>query len=147
MREYFSYSTEQTENIGANFGKKLKSGDFVALFGEIGAGKTAFVRGLAKGLGITEMILSPTFTIAHEYQKPVRFVHFDMYRIESWDDLYSCAYFDYLNEDCIVACEWSENIENALPERYFKVLILKEEVEEDRRILISEVGFCENTCS
>ncbi|MEG0894232.1 MAG: tRNA (adenosine(37)-N6)-threonylcarbamoyltransferase complex ATPase subunit type 1 TsaE [Oscillospiraceae bacterium] len=110
LQKYFSNSVEQTEKIACDFAKTLKKGDVIAYSGDLGAGKTAFTRGLAQGLNIQDEISSPTFALVHEYQGEIPLYHFDMYRINSLDDVYSTGFFDYLEQGGILAVEWSENI-------------------------------------
>lgn len=138
MREIKTSSVLETEAFAEEFAKELKPGDVLAFFGEMGAGKTAFTRGLAKGLGIKARVSSPTFAIVNDYGGNPPLAHFDMYRIESWDDLYSTGFFDYLDQGYISAVEWSENIENALPENAIRITIEKGESENDRVIKIEE---------
>ncbi|MEG0692839.1 MAG: tRNA (adenosine(37)-N6)-threonylcarbamoyltransferase complex ATPase subunit type 1 TsaE [Oscillospiraceae bacterium] len=117
MREYISSSVTETENIAKKFAKELKSGDVIAYKGNLGAGKTAFTRGLAEGLELDCEVSSPTFALVHEYRgKDITLYHFDMYRINDFNDLYSTGYFDYLDLNQILAIEWSENIEGILEE-------------------------------
>ena len=114
--EIMTRSPDETEALGRRMGRLLKGGEMIALFGGLGMGKTAFVRGLAEGLGIDPNdVSSPTFAIVHEHEGRVTLYHFDMYRVESWDDLYTTGFFDYLGKGVVVT-EWSENIEGALPE-------------------------------
>ena len=121
---YHSHSTAETEEIAARFAQTLRPGDVVAYAGGLGAGKTAFTRGLARGLGITEDVSSPTFALVHEYRGPVTLYHFDMYRISGFDDLYSTGFFDYLDDpNAILAIEWSEEIEGVLPPEAITVAI------------------------
>lgn len=137
MAVYISNNPEETRLIAVELGKKLVSGDVVAMFGGMGMGKTAFTHGLALGLGIDDkQVSSPTFALVHEYGIKKKLYHFDMYRIESWDDLYSTGFFDYLDSDGILAVEWSENIVNALPEKYIRVEFQKGENENQRVITI-----------
>ncbi len=110
-----SHSVKETEQIGAQIARSLRGGQVVALFGGMGMGKTAFVRGLAKGLNLNAEVSSPTFALVHDYGGNPPLVHFDMYRISGWDDLDTTGFFDYLDAGAILAVEWSENIENALP--------------------------------
>ncbi len=140
MSVYISHSVRETHEIGEKLGKTLKSGDVVAYFGCMGMGKTTFTHGLAKGLGIDEKeVSSPTFALVHEYRgSAATLYHFDMYRIESWDDLYSTGFFDYLDFGGILAVEWSENIENALPENCIRVSFEHGENENERIIEISK---------
>ena len=107
--EIISQSCAQTESVGEKFAKTLKETEVIALFGELGAGKTAFTRGLCRGLAVTDDVASPTFAIVNEYRGKFKFYHFDMYRIQTLDDLHSTGYFDYLDTGILVI-EWSENI-------------------------------------
>lgn len=117
MEKYLSYSPERTEQIAEALGQKLCGGEVVAFRGGLGMGKTCFTRGLARGLGFEGDVTSPTFALINEYLGGrLNLYHFDMYRISSWDELYSCGFFEYIDEGGVVAAEWSENIENALPE-------------------------------
>ena len=128
---FHSYSSKQTEEFGAELGKSLKAGDVVALFGDLGAGKTALTRGLARGMGFDGEVSSPTFALVHEYPADIPLYHFDMYRINTWDDLYSTGFFDYIDNGIIII-EWSENIEEALPADCIKIRISKGENDDDR---------------
>lgn len=138
MREIKTSSVEETEAIAEEFAKELRGGTVLAFFGGLGMGKTAFVRGLARGLGITAQVSSPTFAIVNDYGGNPPLAHFDMYRIESWEDLYSTGFFDYIDAGYILAVEWSENIENALPEDCIRITIARGENENDRLITIEE---------
>lgn len=135
---YCSRSVSDTFEIGVKLGQKLRKGSVVAFFGPMGMGKTAFTHGLAAGMGIDEKIVSsPTFALVHEYKgKDNTLYHFDMYRISSWDDLYSTGYFDYLDCGETLAVEWSENIENALPDDCIRIIFSRGENENDRIIEI-----------
>ena len=136
MLRFVSDSVSQTEAIAEGLGKTLSSGAVIAYFGGLGMGKTAFTRGLAKGMGITADVSSPTFAIVNDYGGNPPLVHFDMYKVESWDDLYSSGFFDYLDMGAVLAVEWSENIENALPENTLRVTISQGENENQRIITI-----------
>ena len=117
MREFISESYEQTLQFASDFAKSVPSGSVIGFIGGLGMGKTAFTSGFVKGLGIDAEVSSPTFAICNEYiGENARVYHFDMYRIESWDDLYSTGYFDYLNDKSYILAEWSENIFGALPD-------------------------------
>lgn len=123
--------------IGRSLAGQLSAGDVVALFGDLGAGKTAFVSGLAHGLGYTGDVTSPTFALVHEYSGGrLPLYHFDMYRIHSADDLYSTGFYDYLDTGGVLAIEWSENIENELPECALRVRISYGDAEQSRLIEI-----------
>ena len=140
MEKYISNSREETEKIGALFAEGLKGGEVVAFIGGLGMGKTCFTRGLAKGLDFDGDVTSPTFALINEYLGGrLNLYHFDMYRIESWEDLYSSGFFEYIEENGIVAVEWSENIENALPENTVFVEIKALE-DEKREITIYRKG-------
>ena len=113
--EYITNSPQETENVGAALGKILRPGTILAYRGDLGAGKTAFTRGLARGLGYTEPVTSPTYTIVNEYlggRLPL--FHFDMYRLASSDDLWDIGWEDYLERGGICAVEWSENVDDAM---------------------------------
>lgn len=117
MEVYLSDSPQKTEEIAKDFAKTLKGGEVIAFRGNLGMGKTCFTRGLAQGLEFAGDVTSPTFALINEYiggRLPL--YHFDMYRISSWDELYSSGFFEYIEEGGIVVAEWSENIENALPQ-------------------------------
>lgn len=123
---YKSHSFYETEKIGEEIAKTLKPFSCLALKGGMGMGKTCFVRGLAKGLGFLGEVSSPTFAIVNEYRGgKLDLFHFDMYRINSWDELYSIGFFDYMEEGAVLAIEWSENIEAALPQDTITVTIEK----------------------
>ncbi|MFY9197969.1 MAG: tRNA (adenosine(37)-N6)-threonylcarbamoyltransferase complex ATPase subunit type 1 TsaE [Acutalibacteraceae bacterium] len=144
MNTFISHDFNQTEMIGQKLAKKLKKGDVVALFGGLGMGKTAFVRGLAKGLSINEDVSSPTFSIVHDYGGNPALIHFDMYRVNTWEDLNTTGFFDYLDLNEILAIEWSENIESALPQNSICVEISKGESDDDRIIKITGENIDEN---
>lgn len=140
MKKYISHSPSDTENIASEIAASLKGDEVLAMFGTLGMGKTAFVRGLAVGLGNTSEISSPTFAIVHDYGGNPHLYHFDMYRINTWDDLYSTGFFDYLDMGGILAVEWSENIENVLPEGYIRIQFEKGDNDNDRIITVYESG-------
>lgn len=137
MKTYRTASPEETMALGRALAPELKPGSVVALFGGMGRGKTVFVRGLAEGLHAPESVSSPTFALVHEYGGEPPLVHFDMYRIETWDDLYSTGFFDYIDQGCVLAVEWSENVENALPGDSVFVRIEPGPAENERIITIS----------
>lgn len=104
---------EETEAFAEKLGKRLRPGTVLALFGDLGAGKTTFVRGLARGLGVTGGVSSPTYTIVNEYPGPVPLFHFDMYRLGSSDELFDIGWEDYLGRGGVMAVEWSERVADA----------------------------------
>ena len=112
---FLTNSPEETERLGEALALRLQPGDVVAYRGDLGAGKTAFTRGLAKGLGVREPVTSPTYTIVNEYTSgKMPLFHFDMYRLHSADDLFDIGWEDYLERGGVCAVEWSENVEEAL---------------------------------
>ncbi len=141
---FHTNSTLETEELGERLAAHLKSGDVIAYEGGLGMGKTAFTRGLARGLGDDTQVSSPTFALVHEYFgcKPTLY-HFDMYRVSTIDDLYSTGFFDYLETDAVLAVEWSENITEALPDNTIFVRF-ERDGENSRNITID--GLAENMC-
>lgn len=136
---WITHSPAQTEEAGAALARELRAGDVVALFGGMGMGKTAFVRGMAAGLGLVAEVSSPTFALVQEYGGNPPLVHFDMYRISGWDDLYATGFFEYLDAGAILVVEWSEHIENALPPEAIRIRFTRRgETEREIRLLPTE---------
>ncbi len=136
--EFLTNSPAETEAVGTALGKILKPGTVIAYRGNLGAGKTAFTRGLARGLGSDEMVTSPTYTIVNEYlggRMPL--FHFDMYRLASSDDLWDIGWEDYLDRNGVCAVEWSENVADAM-EGAISVTI--EKLDDDARRITIEGG-------
>lgn len=131
MNRFITNSAEETERLGERIASKLKGTEVIALFGGLGMGKTAITRGLARGLGADDVVSSPTFALVNEYSGRVPVYHFDMYRVTSWDDLYSTGFFDYLDTGVLII-EWSENIEGALPENALRITISRGENDDQR---------------
>lgn len=136
MNTWISKSPEETERFAQSFAQTLKPGSVIALYGGLGRGKTAFVRGLAKGLRSNDAVSSPTFALVHEYDGDLPIFHFDMYRIQTLDDLYSTGFFDYLEMNGVVIIEWSENISGYLPSDVIEIHIDLTENENERRLTI-----------
>ena len=133
--EFITNSPEQTEQVGVALGKILPPGTILAYEGDLGAGKTAFTRGLARGLGAGDMVTSPTYTIVNEYLSGrIPLFHFDMYRLSCADDLWDIGWDDYLDRGGVCAVEWSENVQEAM-DGAIRVRIEKTG-EETRRITI-----------
>ena len=135
---FITNSPMETEAVGAALGKQIKAGTVIAYRGDLGAGKTAFTRGLAKGLGADDMVTSPTYTIVNEYlggRMPL--FHFDMYRLSSSDDLWDIGWEDYLERGGVCAVEWSENVDDALEN---PILITIEKLGEESRCIHLEGG-------
>lgn len=137
MSDFVTNSVAETEKIGYSLGKIIDKNCVVAMFGDLGAGKTAFTRGFTRGMGINADVSSPTFALVNEYRgNKSTIYHFDMYRICGWDDLYSTGYFDYLDEGASLIIEWSENIEAILPDNCIRVTITKTDDYNQRNISI-----------
>ena len=130
-----SKSPQETEQIAEKLAQTLSGTEVIAMFGGLGAGKTAFTRGLARGLGIDDGVSSPTFALVHEYDGKFTVYHFDMYRVSTWDDLYSTGFFDYIDNGVMII-EWSENIEEFLPENHITITI--NHISENEREIIIE---------
>ena len=132
-------SAEETENLGERIGRSLKGGELIAYRGGLGAGKTAMTRGIARGMGIKCSVSSPTFTIVNEYPGEVSLYHFDMYRVESFEDLESTGFFDYFDGAAVIAVEWWENVEKFLGE-FEPIVIEISGTGEEREITIKYNG-------
>ena len=136
--KYTTNSPMETEAIGAALGKILPPGSVIAYRGDLGAGKTAFTRGLARGLGVTEQVTSPTYTIVNEYiGGTMPLFHFDMYRLGSSDELFDIGWEDYLERGGVCAVEWSENVWDALED---PIVITVSRLDEDTRKILIEGG-------
>ena len=138
--DYISPGVEETEDMGRRLGAVLRPGAVVAYRGDLGAGKTAFTRGLAGGLGCAARVTSPTFTIVNEYDGPIPLFHFDMYRLGGPEELFDIGWDDYLDRGGVCAVEWSERVAEALPEGTVTVTVARcMESEDWRRITIEGV--------
>ena len=134
---YVTDSPEETEEIGRRLSSKLPAGSVVAFTGDLGAGKTAFVRGMAKGLGISERVTSPTFTIVNEYTGGrLPLFHFDLYRLGGSDELFDIGWEDYLRRGGVCAVEWSENVSDARETDWILVDLRRGESDRQRIITI-----------
>lgn len=143
-----SDSALETEQIGSECAKAFISSKnaprFIALYGDLGVGKTAFIRGFTSVISPESKVKSPTFAIVHEYKgKPLSVFHFDMYRIMNEDELWSIGFYDYLDRNGICLVEWSENIPFALPDKYLRVEIVKDDKSntDSRLITLSPIGY------
>lgn len=137
-----SYSPEETEKIAYDFAGELRGGEIITLDGDLGAGKTAFVRGLARGMGINDIISSPTFTIVNEYRKGhIPLFHFDVYRIETPDEMYDIGWEDYISQGAVTIVEWASNIPELFFDAHTRINITKnlEKSEDYRKITIERV--------
>ena len=135
-----THSADETQALGQRLAKRLLPGDVIAYFGDLGAGKTALTRGIAQGLGVTDLVTSPTYTIVNEYLTGrIPLFHFDMYRLGSSDELFDIGWEDYLARGGVCAVEWSENVEDALRDA-IHITIEKDPLEPDTRRITIEVG-------
>ena len=138
--EFITRSPQETERLGAALAQYLLPGDVLAYTGDLGAGKTAFTRGLATGLGITDRVTSPTYTVVNEYLSGrLPLFHFDMYRLHSADELFDIGWEDYLTRGGVCAVEWSENVEDAL-EDPIRVELRKVDDDPEQRVISIEGG-------
>ena len=138
--EYITHSPAETEAVGEALAKTLRPGTVLAFRGDLGAGKTAFTRGLGRGLGCTERVTSPTYTIVNEYTSGrLPLFHFDMYRLGSSEELYEIGWEDYLARGGVCAVEWSEIVADALEEDCIRVDIRQGDTENQRKITVEGV--------
>ena len=136
--EFITNSPVETEALGAALGQILTAGSIIAYRGDLGAGKTAFTRGLARGLGCTELVTSPTYTIVNEYLSGrLPLFHFDMYRLHSSDDLWDIGWEDYLERGGVCAVEWSENVADAMEDA---ISVCVEKLGDEKRRITIEGG-------
>ena len=141
MKEIYTKTEAETEAAGAAFAAELPGGAVVALYGGLGAGKTAFVRGMARGMGINARVSSPTFTIVNEYLGERELYHFDMYRLGSADELFDIGWEDYLSRGGVCAVEWSENVESAFEGD--EIVVRIEKISDNaRKITIEDKNKC-----
>ena len=141
MAEFISHSEAETEALGARLAAGLPGGAVVAMYGDLGAGKTAFVRGMARGMGLDCRVSSPTFTIVNEYLGPRELIHFDMYRLSGADELFDIGWEDYLSRGAVCAVEGSENVQDAFFGDEVRVTIEKCS-DTERKITIEGVELC-----
>ena len=138
--QFISNSPDETQTFAADMAKRLSAGDVLCLYGDLGAGKTAFVQGLAKGLGIDEPITSPTFTIVNEYEGRLPLYHFDVYRIADSDEMYEVGFDEYVYGEGVSVIEWPQLIADILPDKRYDIEIKKdlEKGENYREITVRE---------
>ena len=141
MQQFISNSEQETEALGSRIAALLPKTAVICLYGELGAGKTAFVRGLAEGLGLKCVVSSPTFTIVNEYLGKRDLIHFDMYRLSSADELFDIGWEDYLKRDAILVVEWSENVQEAFDGSEIRIE-LKKLSETGRLITVEGITVC-----
>ena len=141
MAVFFTKSEAETERLGEKLAAALPGGSVVAMYGGLGAGKTAFVRGMARGMGLSCRVSSPTFTIVNEYLGERELIHFDMYRLSGADELFDIGWEDYLARGAVCAVEWSENVDGAFFGDEVRVTIEKLS-DTERRITIEGAELC-----
>lgn len=137
MPVYHTKSREETSALAESFADKLNGGEVIALKGDIGAGKTVFTKGLAKGLGVSSNVTSPTFNIVRQYKGRLPLFHFDVYRISDIDEMFEIGFEEYLDGEGVVVIEWPELIQELIPQDAIRITI-EREGEESRRISIGE---------
>ncbi|MBR0161502.1 MAG: tRNA (adenosine(37)-N6)-threonylcarbamoyltransferase complex ATPase subunit type 1 TsaE [Oscillospiraceae bacterium] len=145
MQEWITHNEQETEQLGAKIVRSVSTPAVFCLYGELGAGKTALVRGMARGLGLSCTVSSPTFTIVNEYLGDRELIHFDMYRLSSADELFEIGWEDYLRRDAVLAVEWSENVEEAFDGSEYRIHLDKLS-ETDRRITMEGAQINADTC-
>jgi len=137
--EFVAQNEEETERIGEVFAARLNSGDIIAMYGGMGMGKTAFTRGVARGLGVDDRVTSPTYAIVNEYYGNIPLFHFDLFRLSGADELYDIGFDDYVARDGVCVIEWFENAENACMPNYEVHITPVENDMLARKILIKKV--------
>jgi tRNA threonylcarbamoyladenosine biosynthesis protein TsaE len=136
-----SKSVDDTRSLAAGVAALVRPADIVVLAGELGAGKTAFVQGLARGLGITDRVTSPTFTLVHSYQGNLRLVHVDIYRLDRLDEVLDLGVLEDLEDGAAVACiEWGDLAEPVLPPDFLEVRLTYGDADDERLITLRTVG-------
>lgn len=139
LGKFHSNHEAETFDLGKDFSKSLQGGNVVALIGELGSGKTIFVKGICSGFSVTEIPLSPTFSLINEYHGKLILYHFDFYRIKSLQELYDIGYEDYFYGNDICLIEWANLVEEVLPKKYFEIKIDNADTENERDITIRMV--------
>lgn len=135
---YITFSEEETFNLGVQLAHLMGPGTAVSLEGDLGAGKTALVKGIASGLGIADTVTSPTFTIVNTYEGDITLHHFDVYRIDDPEELYEIGWDEYFNPDDVCVVEWGDRVAQMLPAGTLRILIMRHETELDKRSIIVE---------
>lgn len=140
MLKIISKSAEQTYKLGECLGKVLKPGDIICLTGDLGAGKTAFTKGIGIGLDIAEFITSPTYTIINEYNGRIPLFHFDVYRLEGVEEMYELGYEEYFFGDGAVVIEWADIVKDIIPQERLWITILRGKEEDTREVMFDASG-------
>ncbi|MCR5399214.1 MAG: tRNA (adenosine(37)-N6)-threonylcarbamoyltransferase complex ATPase subunit type 1 TsaE [Lachnospiraceae bacterium] len=142
-RTVITESAKETYELARQIGQEVSAGDVICLIGDLGTGKTVFSQGLATGVGVTDIVNSPTFTIVQVYESGrLPLYHFDVYRIGDPEEMYEIGYDEYISGDGVCLIEWADLIEDILPDRYTKVLIEKDMSKgtDHRKITVTEIG-------
>lgn len=140
MLKFVTESTEETSNIGEQLGRLLIKGNIICLTGDLGAGKTAFTKGIAKGLGVLDYVTSPTYTIINEYQGRLPLYHFDVYRLNDVEEMYELGYEEYFFGDGVVVVEWADVVRDIIPGERLWITILNTKGDDSREIIMEPTG-------
>jgi len=144
-QKYVTHNEGETVELGKQFSAQLKKGDVVALYGELGTGKTRFVQGICNGLDVREYVTSPTFTIINEYNGRMKVYHLDFYRVESLEEIYDLGFEEYCDSDGVCLIEWAEAAQELLPSKRYEVWLKRGASEMEREIEIKRVPCKENS--
>lgn len=140
MLKYLTKSTEETSKIGEQLGKLVDIGNIICLSGDLGAGKTAFTKGIAKGLGVEDYVTSPTYTIINEYEGRLPLYHFDVYRLNDVEEMYELGYEEYFFGDGVVVLEWADIVKEIIPKERLWITILNSKGDDSREIIMEATG-------
>ncbi len=140
MLKYITESAEETSKIGEQLGRLLSKGNIICLTGDLGAGKTAFTKGIAKGLAVDDYVTSPTYTIINEYQGRLPLYHFDVYRLNDVEEMYELGYEEYFFGDGIVVLEWADIVRDIIPGERLWITILNSKGDDSREIIMEPTG-------
>lgn len=140
MLRFTTESAEETSRIGEQLGKLLSKGNIICLSGDLGAGKTAFTKGIAKGLGVKDYVTSPTYTIINEYEGRLPLYHFDVYRLNDVEEMYELGYEEYFFGDGVVVLEWADIVKDIIPKERLWITILNTKGDNSREILMEPTG-------
>lgn len=138
VEKYLTGSEEETFNLGVQLARLLTPGTAVSLEGDLGAGKTALVKGIAKGLGIRDTVTSPTFTLVNSYEGNTTLHHFDVYRIDDPEELYEIGWEEYFNPNDVCVVEWGDRVAEMLPPGTIRIRIIRDEAQPDKRTILVE---------
>jgi tRNA threonylcarbamoyladenosine biosynthesis protein TsaE len=140
MLKYSTESVEETSRIGEQLGRLLSKGNIVCLSGDLGAGKTAFTQGIAKGMGVKDYVTSPTYTIINEYEGRLPLYHFDVYRLNDVSEMYELGYEEYFFGDGVVVLEWADIVRDIIPGERLWITILNTKGDNSREIIMEPTG-------